>query len=70
MSLGGTPDIPDVAPVTPAPVRVLPDVKKAKTDLQERLKRARSRQFSQQTTPGLLNIQAPTVRPVLADLLA
>jgi len=67
----GSPDPPDPPPPLPAaPVRVLPDIKKAKLDLRERLKRARSRQLSIQTTPALLNIVAPTVRPVLSDLLA
>lgn len=69
MSFGSSPKIPDSPVVTPAPVRILPDVKKAKTDLRERLKRARSRQMSQLTTPGLLSFGAPTVRPVLSDLL-
>ena len=70
MSFGGGPDIPDAPPTQVAPVRVLPDVKKTKTDLRERLARARSRQLSQLTTPGFLNLEAPTVRPELADLLA
>lgn len=71
MSFGGdSPDIPPVPPVAPAaPIRILPDIKKAKTDLRERLRRARSRQMSMQTTPGLLNLAAPTARPGLSDLL-
>lgn len=70
MSFGGGPDMPDVPAEAPAaPIRILPDVKKAASDLRERLKKARSRQMSLQTTPGLLNIMAPTARPVLSDLL-
>ena len=70
MSFGGSPDIPEVQPAPPAaPVRVLPDVQKAKSDLIEKLRRARSRQKSRKTIPGLLDLAAPTARPVLNDLL-
>ncbi len=42
---------------------------KERDSLRERLRRGSSRRLSRLTTPGLLDIQAPTTRPVLSDLL-
>lgn len=70
MSFGGGSSRPKYPPiVSPAPVRVEPEVTKAKADLKQRLRKAQSRALSQQTTPGLLAFSAPSARPVLSDLL-
>ena len=63
-------DEPEDLPLPPGGVMtVRPSVEKARMDLLERIKRARSRRTSQLTTPGLLETKATTVRPALTDLL-
>jgi len=64
---GGGPDKPELPP--PVPVRIEPEVEKARQDVKERLRRARSRALSQVTGFGLLEEAPPTVRPTLSDLL-
>lgn len=64
---GGAPSPPALRPA--APVRAMPEVAKAKMDLRERLKRARSRALSRVTEFGLLEIEAPVRRPMLSDIM-
>jgi len=69
MSFGGTPKMKAPPAVAPRAVQVLPEEEKAKKDLKERLKRMRSRALSRMTGPGLLEVESPTKRPILSDLL-
>jgi len=50
------------------PVRIQPEIEKAKFDLREKLRRRRGRSASM-TGFGLYDIEAPATRPVLADVL-
>ena len=63
---GGSPKIPKPPP--PAPQKLLPqEVDEARRDLQERLRRARSRAGSIRTGPGMLLMEAPIVQPMLYE---
>lgn len=64
---GGAPAPPPMPPPTPA--TVLPGEKKAKEDLRERLRRARSRSLSRVTEFGLLEEPAQVARPTLSGTL-
>jgi hypothetical protein len=67
---GGTPSAPAPVPMPPpAPATVLPGEEKAKEDLRERLRRARSRALSRVTEFGLLEEPAQVARPVLSSTL-
>lgn len=59
---GGGPKGP--SPMAPPQARIAPEVEKAKGDLREQMRRARSRALSQVVTPGLL-APAPAERPAL-----
>lgn len=66
----GDSDSPSLPALTgPPPERIQPEVSKATKDLKERLKKMKSRALSRMTGPGLLEIEAPTKRPILSDLL-
>lgn len=59
---GGGPKGP--SPMAPPQTRIQPEVEKAKGDLREQMRRARSRAASAVVTPGLLKA-APIDRPAL-----
>jgi hypothetical protein len=59
--------MPVAEPVSP-PVRILPEVEKAKSDLREKMRRRAGREKTI-TGFGLYDIQAPAVRPILSEKL-
>lgn len=65
---GGGGSLPKVEPAPPTPVRVVPEVEKAKSDLREKLRRRRGRAASL-TGFGMYDVKAPTVRPILSEKL-
>lgn len=57
---------PSRKPISPGATKVSePGVAAAEADLRRRMRRAGSREKSQVTTPGLLDLSAPTARPGL-----
>ena len=55
--------------LSPEPRQILPGVEKAKIDLREKLRRAASRQMSIVAPMGLLELEAPIMRPALKGTL-
>ena len=66
MSFGSSPD-PEQP--KPAPVRIAPEVTKAKADLMAMLRKGRSRALSQVSQPGLLKEEPNISTNVLTDYL-
>lgn len=65
---GGGGSLPEVSePVSP-PLRIEPEIEKAKSDLREKLRRRKGRADSM-TGFGLYDIEAPTYRPLLSEKL-